>query len=169
MSLYGITTTLSHILDRIMESGADSLEVQAELDATLDGLDNALEEKADDYCGLIRELEVRADARVAEAKRIRALADADANLAQRLKDRLKGAMETTGRLKLTTDRFSLSVAQNGGKQPLEIDPTAVAVMDDALVVLKREPNKDAIRAALEAGEQVPGCALLPRGTSLRVR
>ena len=167
MSLYGITTTLSHILDRIMESGADSPEVQAELDATLDGLDNALEEKADDYCGLIRELEVRADARVAEAKRIRALADA--NLAQRLKDRLKGAMETTGRLKLTTERFSLSVAQNGGKQPLEIDPTAVAVMDDALVVLKREPNRDAIRAALEAGEQVPGCALLPRGTSLRVR
>jgi hypothetical protein len=169
MSLYGITTDLSHILDRIMESGSDSPEVQAELDATLEGLDAALEEKADDYCGLIRELELRADSRAAEAKRIRALADADANLAHRLKDRLKGAMETTGKLKLSTARFALTVATNGGKQPLEIDPTAIAVMDDALVVVKREPNKDAIRAALEAGESVPGCTLLPRGTSLRVR
>ena len=169
MSLYAITNDLSHILDRIMESGANSPEVQAELDATLDGLDNALEEKADDYCGLIRELEVRAEARAGEAKRIRALADADANLAQRLKERLKSAMETTGRLKMATARFALTVAQNGGKQPLEIDPTAIAVMDDALVVLERKPNRDAIRAALEAGESVPGCALLPRGTSLRVR
>jgi len=35
--------------------------------------------------------------------------------------------------------------------------------------VRHEPNKDAIRAALEAGTAVPGCILLPRGTSLRIR
>jgi hypothetical protein len=99
---------------------------------------------------------------------MRQLAETDAALADRLKERLKEAMEATGKLKLDTPRFKLSVAGNGGKQPLEVavEPTALPQEFQAVEV---RANKDAIRAALEAGVTVPGCTLLPRGTGLRIR
>jgi hypothetical protein len=41
--------------------------------------------------------------------------------------------------------------------------------DTKFVRVKREPDADVIRQALEAGEEVVGCSLMERGTSLRVR
>ena len=168
MSLYAIKSEMEAILEAILEGGADCAEAQDALNSHLEGLDAALEDKADSYAGLVRSLELRRDARKAEAQRIRQLAEADDALADRLKARLKEAMEATGKLKLDTPRFKLAVAGNGGKQPLEVnvEPTALAPQFQAV---KIEANKDAIRAALEAGETVTGCALLPRGTSLRIR
>ena len=98
------------------------------------------------------------------------LADADANLAQRLKDRLKGAMETTGRLKLATERFSLSVAQNGGKQPLDVrcgveDLPSWAVKRETVVTVDR----DAIRLRLDSGESLDFASLMERGTRISIR
>ena len=168
MSLYAIRSEMESILDAILDGGVDSPEAQDALNAHLEGLDAALEDKADDYAGLVRSLELRRDARKAEAKRIAQLAEADDALADRLKERLKEAMEATGKVKIETPRFKLAVAGNGGKQPLEVavEPTALAPQYQAVKV---EANKEAIRAALEAGTAVPGCTLLPRGTSLRIR
>ena len=168
MNLYQIKSEIADIIDAILDGGVDNPEAQGALEEHLAGLDTVLEAKADDYAGLIQELLVRAEARADEARRIRALADADRALADRLKQRLKEAMETTGKLKLDTPRFKLAVAGNGGKQPLEVavEPTA---LDPQYQAVKVEANKDAIRAALEAGTAVPGCTLLPRGTSLRIR
>jgi hypothetical protein len=168
MSLYAIKSEMESILDAILDGGIDGQEAQDALNAHLEGLDAALEDKADDYAGMIQSLNLRAEARKAEAARMRQLAETDAALADRLKERLKEAMEATGKLKLDTPRFKLSVAGNGGKQPLEVavEPTALPQEFQAVEV---RANKDAIRAALEAGVTVPGCTLLPRGTGLRIR
>ena len=72
MSLYAISSELELILDAILEGGADSPEGQQALEAHLAGLDAALDDKADDYAGLIRSLELRSAARKAEADRMRA-------------------------------------------------------------------------------------------------
>lgn len=167
MSLYAITHEMSSVLDAILDGGAESPEAEAALAEHLAGLDAALDSKADSYCQFIRELEVRSAARKAEADRMKALAQADAALADRLKAALKASMEATGRLKLDLPRFKLAVQQNGGKQPLVIEEDAT--LPDEYVVLVRQPNKDAVRSALEAGKSVPGCTLLPRGSSLRIR
>jgi hypothetical protein len=168
MSLYAIKSEMESILDAILDGGIDGQEAQDALNAHLEGLDAALEDKADDYAGMIQSLNLRAEARKAEAARMRQLAETDAALADRLKERLKEAMEATGKLKLDTPRFKLSVAGNGGKQPLEVavEPTALPQEFQAVTVTA---NKDAIRKALEAGGTIPGCTLLPRGTGLRIR
>jgi hypothetical protein len=168
VSLYAIRSEMESILDAILDGGVDSPEAQDALNAHLEGLDAALEDKADDYAGLVRSLELRRDARKSEAKRIAQLAEADDALADRLKERLKEAMEATGKLKLETPRFKLSIAGNGGKQPLEVAVEAAALAPQYQAV-KVEANKEAIRAALEAGTAIPGCTLLPRGTSLRIK
>ena len=167
MSLYAITTEMQAILDAVLDGGIDSPEAQDALNEHLAGLDVALESKAESYAGFIKELEMRAESRSKEATRIRALAAADDALATRLKEGLKAAMEQTGKLKLETPRFKLSVAGNGGKQSLEIDdPFGLDPMFQRIV---REPDKDAIRSALDSDIEIAGCRLLPRGTSLRIR
>jgi hypothetical protein len=110
---------------------------------------------------------MRAESRGKEASRIRALAAADDALATRLKEGLKAAMEQTGKLKIEGLRFKLSVAGVGGKQSLEIDDPSA--LDPAFQRVVREPDKDAIRSALDSGIEITGCRLLPRGTSLRIR
>jgi hypothetical protein len=78
-------------------------------------------------------------------------------------------MEASGRLKIDTERFKISVQRNGGKLPVAIDPTAMYLWDGEYIRVKREPDADTIRQALEAGKEVVGCSLMERGTSLRVR
>ena len=166
MSLYAIQNEITDIVDAILDGG--DAEAQQALEAHLAGLDAALDEKADHYAALIRHLEARADARRAEAQRMRDLATADDALAERLKTRLKEAMEATGRTKIETARFRLSVSNNGGRQPLSVTCDASSLPEE-LVTVTVAANKDAIRQALENGATIPGCELLPRGTSLRIR
>lgn len=166
MSLYQITNEMQAILDAMHED-ADSPEAMNALDEALKDLDSVLDQKSETYAGLIRELELRAQARTEEMKRIRALADADAALAERLKERLRDAMSRTGRTRIDTPRFRLAVVGNGGRQPLAIaDPEA---LPPEFIRHIPEANREAIRIALEAGQTVPGCALLPRGTRLSIK
>lgn len=167
MNLYQITSELQAVIDGILEGGIDSPEAQQALDEHLAGLDEALDQKAEDYAAVIMSLQARSDARAAEAKRIRELANADATVAQRLKERLKQAMETTGRARIDTTRFRLTVASNGGKQPMLIEDESA--IPPEFIVQVPEVDRDAVRAVLEAGRPVPGCTLVPRGTSLRIK
>jgi hypothetical protein len=169
VSLYAISTEMQSIIDAMLDGGIDSPEAMAAMDEHLQGLDIALESKAENYAGVIRELELRAAARTEEAKRIRTLAEADSTLATRLKERLRDAMVAVGKTRIETERFRLSVQANGGQQPLVIDPGAVDELPAALTRIVREPDKAAIRAALESGDDIPGCTLLPRGSSLRIK
>ena len=166
MSLYAIQNEITDIVDAILDGG--DAEAQQALETHLAGLDAALEEKADHYAALIQHLTARADARRVEAQRMRDLAATDEALADRLKARLKEAMETTGRTKIDTARFRLSVAGNGGKQPLSVTCDATTLPKE-LTTVTVTANKDAIRQALENGASIAGCELLPRGTSLRIR
>lgn len=167
MNLYQITSELQAVIDGILEGGIDSPEAQQALDEHLAGLDEALDQKAEDYAAVIMSLQARSDARAAEAKRIRELANADATVAQRLKERLKQAMETTGRARIDTTRFRLTVANNGGKQPMLIEDES-AIPPEFFVQVP-QVDKECIRTALENGRTVPGCSLAPRGTSLRIK
>jgi|694.fasta_scaffold85434_3 hypothetical protein len=168
MSLYAIQNEIESLIDALLEGGGTDMAANEALEQHLAGLDEALDQKAEGYASVIRSLELRARARKDEASRIRDLAEADEAVADRLKKRLKEAMEATGKTKIDTPRFKLSVAGNGGKAPLVIDGSADDLPPQFRVV-RHEPNKDAIRSALEAGQAVPGCTLLPRGTSLRIK
>ena len=169
MSLYAISAEIASVLDAMLDGGADSPEAMKALDDHMAGLDAALESKAEDYAGLIRELELRAKARKEEADRIRSLSNADAELADRLKERLKAAMESSGKLKIDTPRFRLSVAGVGGRPPLVVDESHMAAWEPPFRKVITEPNREAIRIALENGATIPGCTLMPRGTSLRIK
>lgn len=93
-------------------------EAGAALEKFFDELGAERDAKIDNYCALIRELEARAEAREAEAKRLTALAGSDANSAKRLKNRLLVFFEIQEISKLDTARFRVAVQKNGGALPL---------------------------------------------------
>jgi len=163
-------------LDALLEELEGDLsdpEVCAAIDDWLHETQGNLETKLDGYAALIRKCEARASARKEEARRLAELAKTDENKAARLKERLKYFFEAQGLQKVETSRYKISLAVNGGKVPLLVDDNAdwekIGSMSPDFVVTRVEPNKEALREALEDVETVPGAVLGVRGTSLRIK
>lgn len=125
-------------------------------------------EKIDAYCYLIQKFQSISE----EAKRLAERSSIYAHKAKNLKSRLKLYLERRGRSKVETSRFTLSVCQNGGKQPLQIYADITPEnMPDEYVRVYREPDLEVLRIALEEGKKdaVNIAQLLPRGTHLRIK
>ena len=78
-------------------------------------------------------------------------------------------MPQTYQKKLRTKRFNISINGNGGKQPLRFDNTAPGDLPTRFQRTIIEPDKDAIRAALEAGEEISFAYLAERENHLRIK
>ena len=174
MSLFDLSAS-SAIMKFWLETEAktdDAGEMTGEIDTTIDDLlkelEGSIEAKVENYCWLIREIEGRAAIRLLESKRIKALATTNENLVKSLKDRLKFFFESQAILKLECKTFKVSIANNGGVQPLVVDLPAdqLPVQFQKITI---EADNASIRKALEMGTEIEGVKLLQRGTSLRIK
>lgn len=171
-TLFQITDDLAALDDLLDEVGGDVSDprVAAAVEAWMAELDSDLNRKVDGYAAFITELEARSESRSKEAARLAARAKSDANKAGFLKERLRLALQSRKIKKLETDRYLVTVATNGGKQPLDIhDPNAVPPEYREIIPQTWELNADKIRAALADGMEVPGAILMDRGTHLRIK
>ena len=174
MSLFDLSAS-SAIMKFWLETEAktdDAGEMTGEIDTTIDDLlkelEGSIEAKVENYCWLIKEIEGRAAIRLLESKRIKALATTNENLVKSLKERLKFFFESQAILKLECKTFKVSIANNGGVQPLQVDLPA----DQLPVQFQKvtiEADNASIRKALEMGTEIEGVKLLQRGTSLRIK
>ena len=141
---------LDHLL--AANGGEVTAEVEQALATWASDLDGQFHRKVDGYAAFIRELDHRAEIREGEAERLAKKARADARIASYLRDRLKAVFQDRGIKKLETDRFTVSIANNGGKLPIEVDETDVPEK-----YLRFEPRMDreAIRAELQQGIVLP--------------
>lgn len=171
MSLYQITEEMMELLDIAAGvMGEDgSPEVEAAFAEHAAALSSAFDSKADDYAALIRVCETRAEARKAEADRMKALMARDDRLAERLRTMLMDAMVATNRTKVETARFALAVKKNGGKMPVVIINESLIPVDFKVPKYVETLDKDGIREALEAGATIPGASLGVRGTRLDLK
>ena len=169
MRLFQITDDLAALDDLLAEVGGDitNPDVAATVDAWLAELDQNLSGKVDNYAALITEIRNRAETRKAEAERLANRARIDENAADWLATVLKAALEARGVKKLETDRYTVSIVGNGGKQPLVL--TGDVPPEWCKFVEKIEVNRDKIRASLEAGETLPFATLGDRGRRLSIR
>ena len=107
--------------------------------------------------------------RKAEAERLAKLAESDIKAVEFLKGRLKTHLEATEQQKLRTKRFNISVCANGGKAPLRFDNTSPEQMPERFKRVIVEPDKEAIRTALEAGEELSFAYLAEREKHLKIK
>ncbi|MHC4891659.1 MAG: siphovirus Gp157 family protein [Planctomycetota bacterium] len=126
-TLLKISDDMKALDDLLTESGGDVTDpaIEATIAIWMDEMDTDLNNKVDGYAALVSELNLRSKARAEEAERLRKRSKLDADNAKFLKERLKAVMEMRGIKKIETDRYRVTVANNGGKLPM-------TVMDDAV-------------------------------------
>lgn len=161
MNIYELTGNYEHLLNMLYDEDVDE---KALLD-TLESIEGDIEDKAEGYAKIIKELEAQSKARKEEAKRLTESAQTLDNKIKMLKSNLFNCMKITGKTKFTTNLFSFNIVKNGGKQPLTIDGDVPK--EYTKTVIENDTSK--IRQALENGENLPFAHLEPRGERLSIR
>lgn len=165
-ALWEISAELSLVEKALTETDGADL---SPLTDYLEHLVDEREAKVDAYLRLIRELESRSEARAAEADRLMNLARTDRNAVDHLKRRLLEIMAYHAWDRIETEHFRLARVKTGGKPALELDDVPADVLPAMYTTIITAPDKEAIRAALERGEQLTFARLKERGEHLRIR
>jgi hypothetical protein len=160
-NLYKLTNDYETVLNMLYDEDADE---QMILD-TLEAIEGEIEDKANNYAKIIKELEAKQNSRKEEAKRLTESAKVFENRVKALKSNLFNSMKATGKTKFATDLFSFNIAKNGGKQTLTIDGEVPEEYTKTIT----ENDTDKIRQALEKGEKLTFAHFEPRGESLRIK
>ena len=164
MTLYDLTNDYMELLQMAEDPDIDE---QAFMD-TLEGIDGALEDKADGYAKVIRNLEADAAACDAESKRLRNKKQTIENNIKRMKSVLQFAMQMTGKTKFKTALFTFGIRKN----PASVVIDAANVRDfPEQYIIESEPilDKKALKDALKAGEDMTGLCHLEQSESLSIR
>lgn len=161
MTLYELTAEFRQLLDLAEDPEID----EAVFSDTLEALTGEIEDKAEGYAIVIKELESNRDKFKSEAKRMSETADTFDHRIKRMKSNLLVAMDVIGVRKVQTEHFTVSQVGNGGKKPLAI----TGDVPEEYKVFKPETDTQKIRDALEAGQELPFAHLEERGTHLSIR
>ena len=153
----------------MLDASEHEPETIALIEDYLKTLSSGRDEKLDGYAALIRELEIRAEVRANEAKRLMALVKRDETTVARLKENLRLVFTLHGWKSVDTARFRISLATNGGKQKLVVEvPPEELEERFRRTETKISADNDALREALEDGEVIAGVRLEERGTTIRI-
>jgi len=151
---------------RALAELADDPDMPAQaLADSLEGLEGAIEVKAEALLQVVAGLDGDTSAIDAEIKRLQDRKRVIANRAQRLRDYLKENMEATGISKIECPLFAITLTK---PRPLAVICDA-SLIPDQYMKITRTPVKADILKALKAGEDVPGCVLGESAPGLLVK
>jgi len=162
-----LTTAIAQLAERLeTDDPGDRQQVLGELEAALladEGNKAAIAAKADATCWVIEHLRGQAAYRQQQAKRLTALAAGDNGRADDLETSLVLVLT---RLEPKSTRFSFSNHELRSTRSQAVDIAENAQLDPQwlTVTTTTKPDKTAIKAAIKAGQQIPGAQLLSRRT-----
>lgn len=163
-TIYELTDAYSTVEAMLYDGETDE---QVILD-TLQAIDGEIEDKADNYAKLIKNIHVDAEALKAEEERLYQRRKSLENREKLLKSTLQANLEFIGKTKFKTALFTYTVAANDGKAPLVITDNLGDIPGKFLIPQPPKVDTEAVRTLLETKE-VEWAHLEPRGTSLRIR
>lgn len=162
-SIYELTEDYMNLLAMAEDPDIDE---QAFMD-TLEGIEGALEDKADGYAKVMKQLEANADGLEAEIKRLQERKSLMAKNVDRMKSTLQKMMETTGKEKFKTELFSFHIQNNPPSLVMDSEDIEVIPME-YLVPQDPKIDKTKIKADIKAGKEIT-FAHLVTGRSLRIK
>lgn len=139
--------------------------------AMMEAIEGDIEQKAENTAKIMKNWDSEAEGLEKEADRLMKRAKALRNKSSWCKLGLFKMMKATGKVKFKTDLFSFGIQKNGGNAPLiiqegtstdDVAPQFVKFLDPVL-------DNEAIRKALDEGEELEWAHLGDRGESLRIR
>ena len=131
--------------------------------ATLQGLEGAIEEKADNIACIIKQLNAEINAIKAEEQALSQRRKTKENESDRLKAYLQKELEVAGMKKIETARNRISF-----RKSVQVDVQdensfmKSPESENYLIYSAPKIDKTAIKEAIKAGIQVPGCQLVER-------
>ena len=168
MNLYELTADYLKLQSMLEDPDVDQ---QAVTD-TLEAMDYAIEEKADGYAKVIKNMQGSVDAFKAEIDRLTEKKRHLEDSIKRLKTNLQESMVATGKRKIKTDLFQISIQKNGGAIPVIVD-VPVEQLPDECVIITEAPDKKALAALLQDPENKDHYSQYAhfgdRGESLRIK
>jgi hypothetical protein len=162
-----LTTAIAQLAERLeTDDPNERQQVLGELEAALladEGNKAAIAAKADATCWVIEHLRGQAAYRQQQAKRLSLLAAGDNGRADDLETSLVLVLT---RLQPKSTRFSFPnhELRSTRSQAVDIAENAQLAPEWLTVTTTSKPDKTAIKAAIKAGQQIPGAQLLSRRT-----
>ena len=163
-NLYELTNDYETVLNMLYD---EEIDEQMVLD-TLESIEGEIEDKADGYAKIIKELLGDAEKIKAEKLRLEARQKAFENRAKLLRNNLQNMMTQLGKTKFKTELFSFGIQKNGGKLPLIINDIS-KVPEEYFKHTEKELNNTKIREDLEAGKELPFASFGEKKESLIIR
>lgn len=139
---------------------------------TLDGMEQALVEKAENVAVYIKNTEAEAKVLKAEEDKLKARRQSKEAAAKRMREYLMRCMDQANISKIDEPKAAISIRNNA--ESVEISDSGEFIKwaesghDDYLRYKDPEVNKPAVKAALKAGENIPFAALA-RSRSLTIK
>ncbi len=133
---------------------------------TMEGLEGEIEDKADGYAAVIAKLENDANSLKAYEDKCKAKRKAIENSITRMKYNLGVTMQTTGKTKFKTLLWSYYFKKSDS---VKLDAEVDKLPEEFLRYKAPEANKDAIKAAINAGRDLTGIAHIETNESLVIR
>lgn len=153
MNLFDLSQNYIALRDMMLDPDMD----QEAINDTLEALEGSIEEKADNYAYIIKELDAQMDMLKKESDRLKLLAGTISNNKERLRQSLLNAMQITGKLKFKTDRHSFSV-----RNSVSVDVFNEEIIPDEYKKITVTVSKTDISNALKKGEDVAGAQLVEK-------
>lgn len=135
---------------------------------TLEAVDGEYEDKIEQYCKVIKNLEADMDALKSEAKRLTDKRKSLENNIDRLKAAMFESMKATGKTKVKGAIFTAAIQKNGGKPPIIVD-VETSELPDELVKVVESPDLEAIYKVLITHGTSKYAHFGERGESLRIK
>ena len=145
----------------------EGLEDEQAYRDTLEGLQGELDDKVSQWARCIKNLEGERDAIKAEGDRLTKRAKSIDNEVKHMKDTLLMYLKAAGVSKAGDAVIKASIVKNGGQAPLEIDLIPVDLPED-FQKITIDADKEAIRAALEGGQQLEWARIGERGEHVKI-
>lgn len=159
-NLFDLTQNYKQVYDLISEGEESEVYID-----TLDSVDEAIEDKADGYAGVIRQLESDNDGLTKEIKRLQDRKKSNDNGISRLKENLQLMMQQTGKTKFKTNLNAFGIQKN---------PASLNILDEKKIpkkyFIEQEPklNSQILKKEIKDGVEIEGAELV-QTESLRIR
>ena len=162
MKLYEIAAEMKQV-ESLLDDGVDE---QAIAD-TLEAIEIGFNEKLMSIGKIIRNNDAVVAGALQEVERLRDRIKRIDARSDWLREYAKKAMLTTGRQKVETDIFTLSISK--GRKSVKIDDESKIPAEFINIKTVATPDKKAIKEAIEAGQEVSGAALVVGEPSLSIK